>query len=65
VIVNGLGVKVIACTGVRVNPFDRSLHTTRFMGVNYMLIASRGEYGKSGVRETVDQSGADPEPSSD
>jgi len=25
-------------TGVRVNPFDRSLHFTRFMGVNYMLL---------------------------
>jgi 2-polyprenyl-6-hydroxyphenyl methylase/3-demethylubiquinone-9 3-methyltransferase len=28
-------------TGVRVNPFDRSLHFTRFMGVNYMLLLQK------------------------
>lgn len=34
------GLEVIARTGVRVNPFSRSLHLTRFMGINYMLIAA-------------------------
>ena len=55
------GLNVIARTGVRVNPFDRSLHLTSFMGVNYMLIAARGECGKSDVRETLDDTGAGPE----
>lgn len=35
------GLNVIARTGVRVDPFSRSLHLTRFMGINYMLIAAR------------------------
>lgn len=41
------GLDVTAHTGVRVNPFNRSLHLTPFMGINYMLIATRGE--KSGA----------------
>lgn len=28
-------------TGVRVNPFNRSLHFSRFMGVNYMLLLQK------------------------
>ena len=36
------GLEVIERTGVRVNPFNRSLHLTPFMGINYMLIAARG-----------------------
>lgn len=35
------GLNVIARTGVRVNPFKRSLHLSRFMGINYMMIATR------------------------
>jgi 2-polyprenyl-6-hydroxyphenyl methylase/3-demethylubiquinone-9 3-methyltransferase len=35
------GFTVLAQTGVRVNPFKRSLHLTAFMGVNYMLVATR------------------------
>jgi 2-polyprenyl-6-hydroxyphenyl methylase/3-demethylubiquinone-9 3-methyltransferase len=35
------GLAVIAHTGVRVNPFRHSLHLTRFMGINYMLVAAR------------------------
>jgi len=34
------GLEVFARTGVRVNPFNRSLHLTPFMGINYMLIAA-------------------------
>lgn len=37
------GLEVFARTGVRVNPFNRSLHLTPFMGINHMLIAARGE----------------------
>jgi 2-polyprenyl-6-hydroxyphenyl methylase/3-demethylubiquinone-9 3-methyltransferase len=37
------GLDVIARTGVRVDPFSRTLHLTRFMGINYMLIAARRE----------------------
>jgi len=36
------GLEVFARSGVRVNPFSRSLHLTPFMGINYMLIAARG-----------------------
>ena len=25
-------------TGVRINPFDRSFHFTRYLGVNYMMV---------------------------
>jgi len=35
------GLNVIARTGVRVNPFKRSLHLSRFMEINYMMIATR------------------------
>ncbi|MGD8642890.1 MAG: bifunctional 2-polyprenyl-6-hydroxyphenol methylase/3-demethylubiquinol 3-O-methyltransferase UbiG [Chromatiales bacterium] len=35
------GLNVVARSGVRVNPFRRSLHLTPFMGINYMLIATR------------------------
>ena len=41
------GLDVTARTGVRVNPFNRSLHLTPFMGINYMLIAARGERAAS------------------
>jgi 2-polyprenyl-6-hydroxyphenyl methylase/3-demethylubiquinone-9 3-methyltransferase len=30
-------------TGVRVNPFDRSFHYTRYLGVNYMLVLRKAE----------------------
>ncbi len=40
---NAAGLNVIARTGVRVNPFSRSLHLTRFMGINYMMIAAHRE----------------------
>ena len=39
---NQAGLGVIARTGVRVNPVSRSMQLTRFMGINYMLIAARG-----------------------
>jgi 2-polyprenyl-6-hydroxyphenyl methylase/3-demethylubiquinone-9 3-methyltransferase len=29
-------------TGVRINPFDRSLHFTGYTGVNYMLLLQKG-----------------------
>jgi 2-polyprenyl-6-hydroxyphenyl methylase/3-demethylubiquinone-9 3-methyltransferase len=32
---------VIARTGVRVNPLTRRMSLTRFMGVNYMLVAEK------------------------
>ncbi len=35
------GMKVFARSGVRVNPLRRSLHLTRFLGVNYMLLAEK------------------------
>ena len=35
------GVKVFTRSGVRVNPLRRSLHLTRFLGVNYMLLAEK------------------------
>ena len=35
------GFAVLARTGVRVNPFKRSLHLTAFMGINYMLVATK------------------------
>jgi 2-polyprenyl-6-hydroxyphenyl methylase/3-demethylubiquinone-9 3-methyltransferase len=35
------GLEVSARTGVKVNPFNRSMHLTPFMGVNYMLIARK------------------------
>jgi 2-polyprenyl-6-hydroxyphenyl methylase/3-demethylubiquinone-9 3-methyltransferase len=37
------GMEVIASTGVRVNPFNRSMTLTDFMAVNYMLVASKTE----------------------
>ena len=37
------GLEVFARTGVLVNPFNRSLHLTPFMGINHMLIAARGK----------------------
>ncbi len=43
---NSAGLDVLERTGVRINPFNRSLHLTQFMGVNYMLIAARGELGR-------------------
>ena len=36
------GLDIIASTGVRVNPISRSMQLTPFMGINYMLIAARG-----------------------
>ena len=39
---NRAGLAVIARTGVKVNPIRRSLHLTPFMGINYMLVAARG-----------------------
>ena len=42
---NSAGLAVLERTGVRINPFKRSLHLTQFMGVNYMLIAARGNGG--------------------
>lgn len=36
--------RVFATTGVRVNPVTRRMSLTSFMGVNYMLIATRPEY---------------------
>lgn len=35
------GIEITDRTGVRVNPFRKSLHLTDFMAVNYMLSASR------------------------
>jgi 2-polyprenyl-6-hydroxyphenyl methylase/3-demethylubiquinone-9 3-methyltransferase len=35
------GMRVVAETGVRVNPVTRTMSLTRFMGVNYMLVAER------------------------
>jgi len=29
-------------TGVRINPFDRSFHYTRYTGINYMLLLQKG-----------------------
>jgi len=43
---NSAGLDVLDRTGVRINPFKRSLHLTQFMGVNYMLIAARGDEGR-------------------
>jgi len=40
-LLNDADFAVLAQTGVRVNPFKRSLHLTRFMGVNYMLVAAK------------------------
>jgi 2-polyprenyl-6-hydroxyphenyl methylase/3-demethylubiquinone-9 3-methyltransferase len=39
-VLDGLGpdLSLLDETGVRVNPFDRSLHFTRFRGVNYMML---------------------------
>lgn len=37
----GPGFELRHQTGVRVNPFDRSLHFTGFMGVNYMLLLQK------------------------
>jgi 2-polyprenyl-6-hydroxyphenyl methylase/3-demethylubiquinone-9 3-methyltransferase len=34
----GKGFKVIDRTGVRINPFDRCFHFSRYMGVNYMMV---------------------------
>ncbi len=35
------GLEVIASTGVRVNPFNRRMTLTKFMGVNYMLVTRK------------------------
>ncbi|SEQ04282.1 2-polyprenyl-6-hydroxyphenyl methylase / 3-demethylubiquinone-9 3-methyltransferase [Ectothiorhodospira magna] len=35
------GLQVVERTGVRVNPFNRSMHLTGYLGVNYMLITTR------------------------
>jgi len=35
------GLRLIARTGVRVNPFTRHMSLTSFMGVNYMLLAEK------------------------
>lgn len=37
----GAGFRVLDRTGVRVNPFNRAFSLTRWMGVNYMLVAQR------------------------
>ncbi|HYN79197.1 MAG TPA: bifunctional 2-polyprenyl-6-hydroxyphenol methylase/3-demethylubiquinol 3-O-methyltransferase UbiG [Lamprocystis sp. (in: g-proteobacteria)] len=37
----GEGFRVLDRTGVRVNPFNRAFSLTRWMGVNYMLVAQR------------------------
>ena len=37
----GEGFRVLERTGVRVNPFNRAFSLTRWMGVNYMLVAQR------------------------
>ena len=29
-------------TGVRINPFNRSFHYSRYLGVNYMLLLRKG-----------------------
>ena len=34
----GDGFELIDRTGVRINPFDRSFHFSRYMGVNYMMV---------------------------
>ncbi len=37
----GRGFELLHRTGVRVNPFDRSFHYTRFLGVNYMMLLQK------------------------
>jgi 2-polyprenyl-6-hydroxyphenyl methylase/3-demethylubiquinone-9 3-methyltransferase len=39
----GNGFEVIDRTGVRINPFRRSFHFTRYMGVNYMMVLRKAE----------------------
>jgi 2-polyprenyl-6-hydroxyphenyl methylase/3-demethylubiquinone-9 3-methyltransferase len=39
----GPGFRVLDRTGVRINPFDRSFHYTRFMGVNYMMLLQKDQ----------------------
>jgi 2-polyprenyl-6-hydroxyphenyl methylase/3-demethylubiquinone-9 3-methyltransferase len=42
-VITGLGpeFRLLHRTGVRVNPFDRSFHYTRFLGVNYMMLLQK------------------------
>jgi 2-polyprenyl-6-hydroxyphenyl methylase/3-demethylubiquinone-9 3-methyltransferase len=35
------GLAVTDRSGVRVNPFTRTLHLTGYMGVNYMVLAEK------------------------
>ncbi len=37
----GAGFKVVDRTGVRVNPFNRGFHLSRWLGVNYMMVLEK------------------------